>query len=348
MAEELNAHKFLLEGLQEIESIESIKLAARVYDSRIGNQNANRIYIFIPDLHIISRKLREEEYTYGFNHERAFVDLLKKLRELRRNQNMYALTVCQLGDFVDLWRENVIDPRDILSNFQGVRDYLYGLGQEWSLNARFLLGNHDAEIAQVPNLSSLWHFRLFFPDENQAKVYVTHGDVFDWVEKLPDDLKRLAVYIFSPFRNPDPKELGELIEVKKNRSQRVDPLRICEPGTLQEVKSDSALPDVHNIKGHDYLQQCFDRVEMMNRDYNLNLTAAVIGHTHEPAISVLEGSNIFFVLMDCGSWQGKYRVNDSASRANCQIGVVCGNDFRIYQLDADINISPQFEPDTVL
>jgi len=341
MPEELNAHKFLLEGMKEIESIESIKGVARVYDSRIGNQNTDRIYLFIPDLHIISRKLREKRYEYGFNHERVFVDLLKKLRELREKQEKYVFSVCQLGDFVDLWRENVKDPKDILSDFQGVRDYLD------YLNARFLLGNHDVGIVWVPRLSPRWHFRLFFPDENEPKVYVTHGDVFDWVEKLPDSLQKWVVYHFSPKGEKPAKKLKKMVKFKKKKSQKADPTQILQTGPMEEVKTDSVLDDIPHSTSHKHLERCFERVKVMNGEHGLNMTAAVIAHTHKPAIAVKEDPN-FFVLMDCGSWQGKYQENGSDPKANCQVGVVCGNDFRIYQLDPNIDISPQFESDTVL
>jgi hypothetical protein len=63
---------------------------------------------------------------------------------------------------------------------------------------------------------------------------------------------------------------------------------------------------------------------------------------------VLDEPNRFFVLMDCGSWQGKYQENNSEPKACCQVGVACGNDFRIYQLDPNTGISHQFEPNTVL
>ena len=201
MLEELKAHRFLLESMLEIESIESIKGVARIYNSKIGNENTDRIYLFIPDLHIVSRKLREKRFEYGFNHERVFVDLLRKLRDIRLGTEKYAITVCQLGDFVDLWRENVNDPVDILSDFQGVRDY------SDAIDARFLLGNHDVDIAKIPRMSPRWHFRLFFPDEDQPKVYVTHGDVFDWIEKLPDRLQKWAVHHFSPREMKQKKNL---------------------------------------------------------------------------------------------------------------------------------------------
>jgi len=342
MPEELNAHKFLLEGILEIESIESVKGVARVYNSRIGNSNTDRIYIFFPDLHIISRKLREKKYEYGFNHERVFVDLLKKLLELRTKQEKYAFSICQLGDYVDLWRENIIDPRDILSDFQGVRDYFY------QLNARFILGNHDIEIFQVPTMGSRWHFRLFFPDEDKPKVYVTHGDVFDWIEKLPDSLQKWAVHQFSPNVKVPTEKVKKMVKFKKKKSQKIDPSLILKTNPLGEVKTDSDLEEIPHSTSHKFLEKCYERAKKMNEDHKLNLTAAVVAHTHKPEIAVLEEADRYFVLMDCGSWQGKYQENESEPKANCQIGIVCGNDFRVYQLDANLDLSQQFELHTIL
>lgn len=342
MLEELKAHKFLLESMLEIESIESIKGVARIYNSKIGNENTDRIYLFIPDLHIVSRKLREKRFEYGFNHERVFVDLLRKIRDLQLGDEKYAISVCQLGDFVDLWRENVNDPVDILSDFQGVRDY------SDAVDARYLLGNHDVDIAKIPRMSPRWHFRLFFPDNNQPKVYVTHGDVFDWIEKLPDRLQKWAVHHFSPREMQPQKRLKKMTKYKKKKSLMMDPSSTLQTETLAVVPPDGELDDIHLSTSHKFLGKAFERTKKMNSEFDLSITAAVVAHTHVPAIAYLEDANNFFVLMDCGSWQGKYQEPGSEPKANCQVGVVCGNEFRVYQLDPNLDISPQLEPNTIL
>ncbi|MCK4645130.1 MAG: hypothetical protein KAU46_02665 [Candidatus Aminicenantes bacterium] len=342
MLEELKAHKFLLESMLEIESIESIKGVARIYNSKIGNENTDRIYLFIPDLHIVSRKLREKRFEYGFNHERVFVDLLRKLRDLQLGDEKYAISVCQLGDFVDLWRENVNDPVDILSDFQGVRDY------SDAVDARYLLGNHDVDIAKIPRMSPRWHFRLFFPDDNQPKVYVTHGDVFDWIEKLPDRLQKWAVHHFSPREMQPQKRLKKMIKYKKKKSLMMDPSSTLQTETLAVVPPDGELDDIHLSTSHKFLVKAFERTKKMNSEFDLSITAAVVAHTHVPAIAYLEDADNFFVLMDCGSWQGKYQEPGSEPKANCQVGIVCGNEFRVYQLDPNLDISPQLEPNTIL
>ncbi len=348
MTDELKAHEFFLEGMKGIPSIEAVKGVARVFDERIGNSIKHRIYIFFPDLHIVSRKKREKRFDYGFNHERLFVDLLKKLLELRSSQSNYEIVVVQMGDFVDLWREKTKDPGKILSDFQGVRDYLYGMPGGESLQASFILGNHDVGIVKVPDMSPYWSFRLFLPDDGPLKTYVTHGDVFDWIEKLPDSLQEWAVYLLTPKTERPVKKFNKLAKLIKKKSQQTDPTRIYQIEALEDVKATGLIDKIPYMKTHKYLESCFERTEEMNRNPNVNLTSAVIAHTHEPAITLLDEGESFFVMMDCGSWQGKYQEPGSDPKANCQIGVICGNDFRIYQLDPDISVSPQFELDKVL
>jgi UDP-2,3-diacylglucosamine pyrophosphatase LpxH len=342
MPNELDAHRYLLEKLTEIESLESIKGVARVYDSRIGNTNNSRIYFFLPDLHIVSRKYREVHFEYGFNHERVFVDLLKKLIQLREDSAGFPISVCQLGDCVDLWRENLKDPEISLSDFQGVRDGLF------ELRAWLCLGNHDVEIAQVPRLSPMWHWRLFFPDLDDPRVYVTHGDVLDWLEQLPDSLQKWAVHLFSPKHAKPAQNLNALVKLRKKKSSTMDPTQVINLVSADKISPDGGLDSIPFQREHRYLEPCYKRIDAMNKGERLNIAAAVIAHTHNPGIAVLDDGKRFFVLMDCGSWQGKYQEGGSEPRPCCQVGVVCGNDFRIYQLDANTNISPQFEAETVL
>jgi hypothetical protein len=55
---------------------------------------------------------------------------------------------------------------------------------------------------------------------------------------------------------------------------------------------------------------------------------------HHARIAVYEGaSGEFFALMDCGAWIERYRtLADPESHPNAQIGVMAGNDCRIYQI----------------
>ena len=61
----------------------------------------------------------------------------------------------------------------------------------------------------------------------------------------------------------------------------------------------------------------------------------VVGHSHHPRLVALdeEDGDPFMVLLDAGAWIENVSVNGAAAVASAQIGVVCGSDVRIYQLD---------------
>jgi UDP-2,3-diacylglucosamine pyrophosphatase LpxH len=345
---EERAHEFLIGALWQLPSIDSIKLVARLYDQRIGNTDARIIYIFLGDMHIVSRAKIGARYTANLNHERMFVEVLKKVRALKRTQTEHLIRVIQLGDFVDLWKENATDPRPVLQDYQGVRDYLYGLGRQRSVNCQFVLGNHDIEIAQIPELYTRWAFRRFISVNGTPIIYATHGDVFSWIEQLPDALQKWAVYHFSPKAPKPRKGLGDIIELRKHQDHQTDLVHVSQIGTLSSVPLEGIMPQVNISQDHRFLRDCFDRVDEMNRKYQCAINAAVIGHTHDAQIAVLEEGNKFFALLDCGAWFGTYQAAPNDVRPNCQIGVICGNDFRVYQLDADPTRSPQFESQAVL
>ncbi len=346
---EIAAHNWFLGALWQIESIGAVKLVSRIHDSRIGNDDKNSVLVFFADTHLISRNMvgRGRRYDYGFNHERMFVQLARKLRSLRRNDSGYKLNVVQLGDFVDLWKMDTNDPAPTLSEYQGVRDYLYGLKGLRSAGCNFVLGNHDADLAKIPHMTSKWHYRMFLP-KVQPRVYVTHGDVFDWLEKLPDSLQKWAVYHFSPKHKKPSTGLDDLIELRRQHSNPVDPELISDIGSPEAVSMADLEPRVNLRNDHKFLDSCRERIGRMNREHNLSINASVMGHTHNAQISLADDGNDLFVLMDCGAWYGSYADATGVARGNAQVGVICGNDFRIYQLDADTQISPQFEPSTVL
>jgi UDP-2,3-diacylglucosamine pyrophosphatase LpxH len=346
-SKEFATHDWFLGALWQIPSIETVKLVSRIHDDRIGNADTNSILIFFADMHLISRNKIGRRYKYGFNHERMFVQLARKLRSLRKNDIGYKPCVFQLGDFVDLWKEDTTDPFPILSEYQGVRDYLYGLKGLRSAGCKFALGNHDADLARIPHLTSKWHYRMFLP-QAEPRVYATHGDVFDWIESLPDSLQKWAVYHFSPKEKKPHSGLEDLIELRRHYSIPVDPTLISQIGTPGAVSLTGLGSRVNIQNNHKFLDKCRERVGRMNREHNLKINAAVIGHTHNAQMSVADDGNNLFVLMDCGAWYGSYADSDGTVRANAQIGVICGNDFRIYQLDADTQISPQFEKTKVL
>lgn len=351
--EEYRAHDYLLGGLAQINSIYSIKLVARLYNPRIGNPLTDRLYIFFPDMHLIDRQRRKEKDWRGFNHERMFVDVVKKLVELRHMPSGIAFHTAQLGDFIDTWRIKGDEPQGVLEDFGGITWSLFRGGTN-SLNTKFVIGNHDARLAGKPLLSSRAYMRLFFPLTPEPKVYCTHGDLFSSIEALPDDLQEFFVYhttgtfiedLFHKLSGDKrDKVLKNLVKIREKTCRKTDDFTTMDIDTPQPMLFTRDLADEINIKAdHQFLEPCRDWVQKINTERNFKLNAAIIGHTHKAGITV---DNNGFTIMDCGAWVGDYQAN-GRSIPCCQMGVVCGNDFRIYQLDPDEDISKRYEDATI-
>jgi UDP-2,3-diacylglucosamine pyrophosphatase LpxH len=356
--EEIKAHAFLLDGLFQLESVKGIKLVARLFDARINNQDSRRLHVLIPDMHLITRETRKRRKKRSFNHERLFVDLLKKLIELKRVRDGFPITVIQLGDCMDLWVEDPEHLEKIISDFQPLFNYLYR-DKNQSCDAQILVGNHDAALIKYAATDPRWGLRLLLPIAPEPRALALHGDAFDWIEKLPDDLQRWAVHLFTGGPIQDiwnaltggggPKKLGNFIDLRKEKSLSRDITKPSLLGRVMELKREAAAdieqPIVNISKSHRFLKACCQRLKEMNRQTGLKINTVTLGHTHTAKLAV--NQKPFVVVMDCGAWIGEYRVGKDKALPNCQIGVICGNDYRIYQLDPDPRISRQYEDQPV-
>ena len=128
----------------------------------------------------------------------------------------------------------------------------------------------------------------------------------------------------------------------------VNPQQSSVLGTMTPAVSGGALDDwINVIDEHNFLESAMERVGGMNKKFDTAMNLAIIGHTHSARIAVYDAPRKFFVLMDCGAWCERFRTSSEEVHYNCQMGVVCGNDLRIYQLEADPAL-PVFEKKAVL
>ena len=337
-------HDRLLQALLQASKVNDVLLAARLEDPRIGNEDAKGVRVFIPDLHLLTGK-DEKRFPYGFNCKDQMIGLLKAFKLFRKGlADDENLIVYQLGDFVDLWRQGSDDPTKILEENYDI----YGHLSEGSsaLNAWFLLGNHDIDLPNGGGFR-IWNRRYYFPIRD-PKALVVHGDIFDMLERLPDWFQRLFVYMFGPMYDGTAYDLDNLQKAVKQAQGRKQ-----YPKTIQGEYHDIAgcvsaanripgdsyfnvtkVTDPRNKEGHEFLPAAYESVQKVKTEFNLNLKIAIIGHTHHARIAVYEGGNgEFFALMDCGAWIEKYRTTaDQEPKPSAQIGVIVGNDCRIYQI----------------
>ncbi len=338
--------------LTSLLAIADVRLVAALRDDRLGFPATKDLRIFLPDVHLISENRREERgYVYTTNHPDLLTELAAALTRLRTEANDdETIVVYQLGDFLDLWREapGLDDRLDAAARIKDDHEDLLLAIMDRKLKARFLLGNHDFDLYRWPDYTA-WERRYYLPDSTlQApSVILLHGDIFDWVEALPDKVQNVFVYLFAPHLSPNDYALGEmetLIRQRHGSRNYRNYIKAKQPtpvGALREGGA-SRVPRRWNIqrKGDapaenlEFLDAAFACCTRANRAYQMNLKVAVIGHTHHARVAIRETRNgDLFTLIDCGAWIENCIAEGAASPTpNAQIAALSANEARIYQL----------------
>lgn len=338
--------------LATLQSVAGVRLVASLRDERLGFANAKDMRIFIPDIHLISEKRRiQGAFKYATNHTDLLTSVIGALSQLRSNAaDDEVVEVYQLGDFLDLWREadGADNQVDVASPIKDDHEDLVTALMDRSLRTRFLLGNHDFDLFRWPDYTA-WERRYYLPDTaaGTPSVVLLHGDIFDWVESLPDAVQNVFVYLFAPNVAATDHRLGEMISlirqshgVRKYRTY----IQAEQPATIGSVQENilDEVPARWNVQTPGsspaqnllYLNSAYESCKRANEQYKMNLKVAVIGHTHHPRIAVREDADGgFFALIDCGAWiEDCIADGDDSPGPNAQIAALSGNEARIYQL----------------
>lgn len=343
MPENGSLHDRLLQALLEAPKVRDVLLVARLEDARIAYDDTKEVRVFIPDFHLLTQK-DERKYRYGFNCKEQMIGILKAFKSFRKGlADEESLTVYQLGDFVDLWRQGNNDATKILEEHYDIYGHL--TGSPSALHAWFLLGNHDLDLADHGGFR-VWNRRYYFPMRD-PRALVVHGDVFDLVERFPEAFKRLFVYVFGPLHDPTAYDFEALQRVvrrahggkqyKKHIQAEYHDIADCSSagGSVPDRMFNVVrVTDPLDTTAHEFLPAALRSVQQVKSGFGLKLTTVVIAHTHRARMVVYEGgAGEFLLLMDCGAWIEQYRTpTASEPKPNAQIGVLVGNDCRIYQI----------------
>ncbi len=279
--------------------------------------------------------------------------------------------VFHLGDMIDIWR--TLTPKATAKRRVGavLHASMFGpavQGLRDRLGCRFLVGNHDASIADgapawlADGLSE--DLRLVGDNVGPYAqcLGLIHGHQFSGIELIPEEIKEAgcrlehrnpaATHDVNPNRPPGPA--AYVVEGTGEGSGDDEFLNpALRPGELIPIHNDhesfgrtvafqrqiSPIPGV----GPSYdVGNALETFYPMARDRYWTLSSEtqrvsvlVIGHTHRPRIVYgprQDGS--LFVLVDCGSWRGAKKLSRRMPQPvlNAQVGVIAENDLRIYQL----------------
>lgn len=331
----MSLHDRLLATLQDVADV---CLVAKLRDPRLNLPDVDRLNVFIPDIHLVTKR---RPFAFGTNEVELLADLLRGLRTFKGAAAPRRVVVYQIGDLFDLWREvDGFDPTaDVASAIEdshaGLMEALY----DPDLDAQFLLGNHDYDLYRFPNYD-VWQ-RYFYP---APSMLVMHGDVLDWVEDLPDQLQQFFVYLFAPNVKPERVQLAAMRAFnreigKRRRLNRPERAAVAPLGKMARPDVEVERFNVHDARSAPVMLKHLDAARRKCAEagvkFGLSLTTAVIGHTHHARIAVHEEGEKLFALVDCGAWI-EYCIteDDPTPRPNAQIAAIGGNEIRIYQLAA--------------
>ena len=331
-------HQRLLRALQ---SVANVRLVAALRDDRLAFPKTE-LRVFIPDVHLISEQRRiQGGFRYSTNH----TDLLTRVAVALKNLAGQAaagetLITYQVGDLFDLWRESsgLDNQVDIAARIKLDHDRLIRALFDADLNTQFLLGNHDFDLYRWPNYSG-WARRYYFP-RGAPQAVLLHGDIFDWIERFPDGIQDLIVFLFSPHAKANQYALGRMRD-KIRLTHAGNPytafLQNAKAASLGALRSvDDGIPSRWNVQQDTslFLNAAYECCHKANTEYQMNLKVAVIGHTHHARIAVKESPDgELFTLIDCGAWIEECIADgDGGPSPNAQIAALGANEARIYQL----------------
>jgi UDP-2,3-diacylglucosamine pyrophosphatase LpxH len=325
--------------LSTLESVANVALVSKLRDPRLNFPDANRLNVFIPDLHLVSKG---RHYEFATNAVDTLTAVLRGVCAMKVAARPAQVIVYQIGDLLDLWREtDGADPAaDVASAIEDSHSSLMEAIYDPDLDTQFLLGNHDYDLYRFTNYD-MWQRYFYLPS-----VLVLHGDIFDWIEELPDGLQNFFVHLFSPLLKPDRAQLDAMRPLNKKMRERKKqnnyvqegnaPVRMLWPPRAAAGIGRFNVQDAKSAPGMlKFLDSARGKCADASRQFGLSLTTAVIGHTHHARIAVHEDGNEFFALVDCGAWiENCITDDDPTPRPNAQVAAIGANEIRIYQLAA--------------
>ncbi|MEO6597093.1 MAG: hypothetical protein ABIP94_20300, partial [Planctomycetota bacterium] len=285
---------------------------------------------------------------------------LADLREAWEDDGAHKLVTVQLGDFFDLWREfgGIAHPENIVDDEWGaLRDVLYRgvFRRRPCLKATMLLGNHDTKrgvpLAEIPFLLKACNR----DDNGQPFLFTTHGDAFDVIEQLVNDwLQEFVVHFLGRLTPVNKYPVAEWGRQAGKLNKALGDMQTAVVAELHDVEVPQGAPIVEpnrNLPDRLVMPVANPEKEKQNAfdHYPRALTAAAasspaaeklrvvaVGHSHRATMLWHDDPARPMLLMDAGAWieKCKYPLAEggTVTEPNAQLGVIHGNDARVYQV----------------
>jgi len=345
-------HGSLLEKLNETFRV---FLVNRYADPRLGFGGDPVLRVHIPDLHWISADRRAMYPDYHFDGMPLFLDLFKILA---RASNV---EVYQSGDRLDFWRmgDPGESPDEIFQRIFADQDISLMNMVLSDSGATIVRGNHDAPLGDLTNPANERPDRFSPPN---GRFFLTHGSIWDQLERLPDRLQWGAVlhaehhhagtYEVGPFQD-DPEVSIDRRLLLRRATRDTIPIVLPDRAGAVTVASEADVAAVQfafvpisrfddgTFSGLDDFQKTSGIVEFGGairseaRTRGAACRLFLVSHTHWPRILVDEhpaGGPL--VTLDAGAWIENSTIQGEPAQKSHTLGVQFADEVRVYQLDA--------------
>jgi UDP-2,3-diacylglucosamine pyrophosphatase LpxH len=273
-----------------------------------------KLTICIPDMHLLERGPNDDFLDGKPEYEERFLSLLDFLLDLKGKEGD-GLEIVQLGDMFDLWQAkwntNMI-----------VEAYPNEIGLLEKLKAIYVVGNHDIDLVQWykdkdETFGRRW--RYYSSVDSKLRTIYEHGFQADFANNQGSWTGAIG------------REVTKIVGMMEYTYPDIDIILGSTWDSIVRVfsKSNTFTPvrDPQGFNPHEYLNFYINLMERYNRGEtydqhgpdDVDLSLAVIGHTHTARLVQMPRNGRVYYLMDCGSW-----VNGGH-----EIGIISGRDVAI-------------------
>jgi UDP-2,3-diacylglucosamine pyrophosphatase LpxH len=340
-------HTDLLDSLAKVADVRLISAFA---DPRLGFPDPDILHVFVPDVHLISEQRRKSGgFKFSTNYPDLLTKVLKNLKTFKvaSQKNDQSVFAYQVGDLLDLWRETPIldELGNAVASIEDDFGKLMSAFTDPKLEVQFLLGNHDFDLYRLPDYRQ-WERRFYLPDYRNPHGIVLHGDIFDWLEKMPDAIQQMLVYYFAPQVSPGNFSVGQdqadrFVHQFNGTHNYQNYIQAQEPLKIGQFAAPETAAPFNVFSGNEAPE---DKVQFLDtarkicgkadEEFEIKLNLAIIGHTHHPRIAYKEDGNELFVLLDCGAWIESCCTDaDPTSIKSAHLAALSKDEIRLYQLD---------------
>jgi UDP-2,3-diacylglucosamine pyrophosphatase LpxH len=275
-----------------------------------------KLTICIPDTHLLEKGPNDDFLDGKQKYEERFLALLDFLLTLRQEEGD-GLEIIQLGDMFDLWQAKW-NTNMIIAAYPNI------IGLIDKIKTIYVVGNHDIDLVQWykdkgKTFGRMW--RYYSKSEGKLKAIYEHGFQADFVNNQSSLLGAIG------------REVTRIVGMMEYIYPDIDViLGSAWDSIIRAFSKFNVFTPVRDPQGfspHEYSKFYVDLLERYNRGdthdqlgpEEVDLSLAVIGHTHTARLVKMPRGEKIYYLMDCGSWVD----------GGHEIGAISGKELAIFQ-----------------